>query len=135
VLQVFLQGLTSIITNLNQQLSIQIKESKREHTLKGKVFERATLDYNGPIKIVGFLLLGLTQVQISNRFPTKPSKTIGPPGKPEGNTMHRVHYAVSPEIALWVTAMLKCLQSRNEWGSGNVFYLLHAFIMLFIQYF
>jgi hypothetical protein len=33
-----------------------------------------------------------------NRFPTKPSKTIGPPGKPEGNTTHRVHCAVSPEI-------------------------------------
>jgi hypothetical protein len=40
-----------------------------------------------------------------NRFPTKPSKTIGPPGKPEGNTAHRVHNAVSPEIALWVTAI------------------------------
>jgi hypothetical protein len=41
------------------------------------------------------------------RVPTKPSKTIGPPGKPEGNTTHRVHCAVSPEIALWVTAILK----------------------------
>jgi hypothetical protein len=33
-----------------------------------------------------------------NRFPTKPSKTIGPPGKPEGNDAHRVHNAVSLEI-------------------------------------
>jgi hypothetical protein len=30
----------------------------------------------------------------------KASKTIGPPGKPEGNTVHRVHCAVSPEIVL-----------------------------------
>ena len=30
----------------------------------------------------------------------KASKTIGPPGKPEGNAVHRVHYAVSPEIVL-----------------------------------
>jgi hypothetical protein len=37
-----------------------------------------------------------------NRFPTKPFKTIGPPGKPEGNTTHRVHCTVSPEIILWV---------------------------------
>jgi hypothetical protein len=41
------------------------------------------------------------------RVPKEPSKTIGPPGKPEGNTTHRVHYAVSPEMDLWVTAMLK----------------------------
>jgi hypothetical protein len=26
-------------------------------------------------------------------------QTIGPPGKPEGNVVHRVHNAVSPEIA------------------------------------
>jgi hypothetical protein len=70
-----------------------------------------------------------------NRFPTKPSKTIDPPGKPEGNAAHSAHNTVSPEIALWVTAMLKCLQSRNEWGSGVVFYLLHALILLFIQVF
>jgi hypothetical protein len=70
-----------------------------------------------------------------NRFPTKPSKTISPPGKLEGNTVHRVHCTVSPEIALWVTAILKFLQSRNEWGYGVVFYLLHAFILLFIQVF
>jgi hypothetical protein len=61
-----------------------------------------------------------------NRFPTKPSKTIGPPGKPEGNTTHRMYCAVSPEIVLWVTAMLKCLQSRKEWGYGIVFDLLQA---------
>jgi hypothetical protein len=36
---------------------------------------------------------------ISIRVPTKP-KTIGPSGKPEGNTVHRMHCAVSPEIAL-----------------------------------
>jgi hypothetical protein len=29
----------------------------------------------------------------------KSSKTIGPPGNPEGN-VHRVHCAVSPEIVL-----------------------------------
>jgi hypothetical protein len=44
-----------------------------------------------------------------NRFPTKPSKTINPPGKPEDNTTHRVHCTVSPKIVLWVTAKLKCL--------------------------
>jgi hypothetical protein len=65
-----------------------------------------------------------------NRFPTKPSKTIDNHGKPEGNTAHGVHCTVSPEIALWVTTMLKCLYPRNEWGSGNVFYLLHALIFV-----
>jgi hypothetical protein len=34
-----------------------------------------------------------------NRFPTKPSKTIDPPGKPKGNVAHRVHSIVSPKIA------------------------------------
>jgi hypothetical protein len=51
-----------------------------------------------------------------NRFPTKPSKTINRPSKPEGNTTHRVHYTVSPEITLWVTTNIKCLQSRKDWG-------------------
>jgi hypothetical protein len=36
---------------------------------------------------------------ISFRVPTKP-KTIGPSGKPEGNTVHRMHCIVSPEIYL-----------------------------------
>jgi hypothetical protein len=54
---------------------------------------------------VGLLLLlllsefidpGFMSIQVSN----KASKTIGPPGKPEGNTTHRMHCAVSPEIAL-----------------------------------
>jgi hypothetical protein len=35
-------------------------------------------------------------VQVSN----KASKTIDPPGKPEGNVAHRMRCAVSPEIAL-----------------------------------
>jgi hypothetical protein len=35
-------------------------------------------------------------IQVSN----KDSKTIGPPSKPEVNTSHRVHYAVSLEIYL-----------------------------------
>jgi hypothetical protein len=52
-----------------------------------------------------------------NKLPTNPSKTIDPPGKPEGNTTHRVYYTVSPEIVLWVTAMLRCLHYRKEWGS------------------
>jgi hypothetical protein len=43
------------------------------------------------------------------RFPTKPSKTIDPPGKPESNTAHRVHNAVSPMIDLWVNEIPKCL--------------------------
>jgi hypothetical protein len=63
-----------------------------------------------------------------NRFPTKPFKTIGPRGKIEENTTHRVHCAVSLKTYLWVTAMLKCLQSRNGWGSGNVFYLPHVLL-------
>jgi hypothetical protein len=62
--------------------------------------------------------LGLTQVQVYYGFQKKPFKTIGPSGKPEGNVVHRVHYVVSPEIVLLVDAMLKCLQPRNEWGSG-----------------
>ena len=59
-----------------------------------------------------------------NKLPTKPSKTIGPPGKPEGNTTHRVYCAVSLDIFLWLTTMLRCLQSRKEWGSGIATHLL-----------
>jgi hypothetical protein len=33
-----------------------------------------------------------------NRFPKKHLKTIGPPGKPEGNAAHMIHSAVSPKI-------------------------------------
>jgi len=33
-----------------------------------------------------------------NRFPAKPSKTIVPPSKPEGNVACRVHNAISLEI-------------------------------------
>jgi hypothetical protein len=55
-----------------------------------------------------------------NRLPPNPSKTIVPLGKPEGNTLHRVYYAVSPEIVLWVNTMLKCLQYGNEWGYGII---------------
>jgi hypothetical protein len=42
-----------------------------------------------------------------NKLPTNPFKTIGPPGKPEGNTTHIMYCTVSPEIVLWVTAMLR----------------------------
>jgi hypothetical protein len=49
-----------------------------------------------------------------NKTLTKPSKTIGPPGKPEGNTTHMMHCTVSPEIDIWVVAMLRFLQSRKE---------------------
>ena len=58
-----------------------------------------------------------------NNFPTKPSKTIDPPSKLEENVAYKVHNIVSPEIALWVTAIPRCLHSRNEWGFGKVFYL------------
>jgi hypothetical protein len=37
---------------------------------------------------------------MSNWGSKKSSKTISPPGEPDGNTMHIVHYVVSPEIAL-----------------------------------
>jgi hypothetical protein len=43
-----------------------------------------------------------------------PLKTIDPPSYPEGNIVHGVHCAVSPEIALWVAAIIKCLQLGNE---------------------
>jgi hypothetical protein len=43
-------------------------------------------------------------------FQQNPFKTIIPSGKPEGNVVHRVHCALSLEIALLVAAMLKCLQ-------------------------
>jgi hypothetical protein len=33
-------------------------------------------------------------------FQQNPPKTINSPGKPEGNTTHRMHCAVSPEIVL-----------------------------------
>jgi hypothetical protein len=39
---------------------------------------------------------GLMFVQVSNKV----SKTIGPPGKPKGNTTQRMRCAVSPEICL-----------------------------------
>jgi hypothetical protein len=54
-----------------------------------------------------------------NMFPTKPSKTIDPPRKPKGNTTHIMYCAVSPEIVLWVFAMLICFQFRKEWGYGT----------------
>jgi hypothetical protein len=57
-------------------------------------------------------------VHIYHGFQQNPFKTISPSGKPEGNTTHRVHCAVSPEIVLLVVAMLKCLHPGNEWGSG-----------------
>jgi hypothetical protein len=34
------------------------------------------------------------------RVSKKASKTIGPPSKPEGNTTHKMHFTVSPEIDL-----------------------------------
>jgi hypothetical protein len=37
---------------------------------------------------------------MSIRVSNKAYKTIGLPSKPEGNTMHRMLCAVSPEIAL-----------------------------------
>jgi hypothetical protein len=61
-----------------------------------------------------------------NRFPTNPSKTIGPFGKPKGNTPHRMYCTISLEIVLWATAMLRCLQYRKEWGFGIGFDLLQA---------
>ena len=59
-----------------------------------------------------------------NKFPTKPSKTIGPPGKLEGNTTHIMYRTVSLEIVLWVTAKLKCLHFGIEWGSMISFHIL-----------
>jgi hypothetical protein len=56
-----------------------------------------------------------------NKFPTKPSKTIGPPGKLEGNTSHKMYYVVSPEIVLWVTSMLIFLQYRKYGDMGFQF--------------
>jgi hypothetical protein len=43
-----------------------------------------------------FIDPGFKSIQGSN----KASKTISPPGKPEGNATHRMCCAVSPEIAL-----------------------------------
>ena len=43
-----------------------------------------------------FIEPGFMSVQVSN----KASKTIDPPGKPEGNTTHRMRCVVSPEIDL-----------------------------------
>jgi hypothetical protein len=37
---------------------------------------------------------------MSVRVSNKASKTIDPPSKPEGNVVHRVHRAFSPEIVL-----------------------------------
>jgi hypothetical protein len=61
-----------------------------------------------------------------NRFPTKPYKTIGPYGKPKGNTTHIRYCAVSSKIVLWVTAMLSILYSRREWGYGILIDILQA---------
>jgi hypothetical protein len=65
-------------------------------------------------------------------FPPKPSKTISPTSKPKGNTIHRVHCAVSPEIVLWVATMLRCLHPRNEWGFEITLCDLHLFTLTFI---
>jgi hypothetical protein len=45
-------------------------------------------------------ILGMTQVQVYYSFQKKTPKTIVPPGKLEGNTMHIMHCAVSHEIVL-----------------------------------
>jgi hypothetical protein len=57
-----------------------------------------------------------------NKITTNPFKSIGPLGKPKSNTTHRMFYAVSPEIVLWVTAMLRCLQYKKQWGSRISFH-------------
>jgi hypothetical protein len=62
--------------------------------------------------------IGMTQVHIYYGFQQNPLNLSPPPGKPEGNAVHGVHYAISPEIVLWVAAMFKCLQPRNEWEYG-----------------
>jgi hypothetical protein len=93
---------------------------------------------NETIYWLNFSLLTSSWVDLGldiNKFPTKPSKTINPPSKPEGNVAQSAHGVVSPKIALWVVAMIKFLQYRNEWGSGVFFYLLLALILLFIQLF
>jgi hypothetical protein len=36
-----------------------------------------------------------------------PFKTIIPSGRPEGNATHKAYYRVSPEISLWVAAILE----------------------------
>jgi hypothetical protein len=72
--------------------------------------------------IVGYFslstFLGLNQVQIYHGFQQNPFKIIDPFGKLKGNAVHRMHCIVSPEIVLWVGAMLTCLQPENEWGYG-----------------
>jgi hypothetical protein len=57
-------------------------------------------------------MFGLTQVLILVGFQQN-AQTIAPSGKPEGNTVHKVQSAVSPEIALWGIVILMCFQSRN----------------------
>jgi len=56
-----------------------------------------------------------------------PFKTIGHSGTPEGNATHRLCYTVSPDIAQWVAAIIKCLQPVNEWRFVVVLCDLYSF--------
>jgi hypothetical protein len=42
----------------------------------------------------------MNQVQIYYGLQNKTPKSIDPPGKPEGNTTHRMHCTLSPKIVL-----------------------------------
>jgi hypothetical protein len=53
------------------------------------------------------------------RVPTNP-KTIGPSGKPEGNTVHIMHCTISPEIAL--NGWLRHLQPGIEYEIWDLYY-------------
>jgi hypothetical protein len=52
---------------------------------------------------------------------------MGPFGRPEGNTTHKVYYIVSLEITLWVAAILMCFPRENEWRFVVVLCNLYSF--------
>jgi hypothetical protein len=56
-----------------------------------------------------------------------PFKNIVPSGRLEGNATQRVYCVVSPEIALWVVAILMCLQLDNERRSAVVLCNIYSF--------
>jgi hypothetical protein len=59
-------------------------------------------------------------------------QTIDPPGKPEGNTVHRVHNAVSPEIAYGGLQDSDVCSQGRDWECEVCLFLMHHIYYSFI---
>jgi hypothetical protein len=59
-------------------------------------------------------------------------QTIGPPGKPKGNIVHRVHNAVSPEIAYGGLQDSDVCSQGRDWECDLFLFLMHHIFYSFI---